>query len=190
MKKSLRQRFCFLFFFPDTFFLTCSVLICYIVVPPRPRIWDIQQANEEKSWDGCRHDHILRLMNGFLTWCSFEESLKHSVKRLTWVDFSRSTLRASMACVKYLFTRFVGWWYTLEWRFLKGLLNFSVTFFCCNQSKYITILPWESTAKPACYENTWGRALNITKPPFLHRLKIGVFKCFNTLHFPWFQVIC
>lgn len=39
---------------------------------------------------------------------SLFSSLKHSVNKLTCVDFSRSTLRASMAWLKYLFTRFVG----------------------------------------------------------------------------------
>lgn len=46
---------------------------------------------------------------------SFSSSLKHNVKRLTWFDFSWSTDRASIACDRYLFTRFVGWWYVSEW---------------------------------------------------------------------------
>lgn len=69
-------------------------------------------------------------------------SLKQSVSRCTCVAFSRCTERASMACARYLFTRFVGWWYTDEWRFFRGRLNFSVTLFCKHSYQSSKQLTW------------------------------------------------
>lgn len=56
-----------------------------------------------------------------------------SVIRSTCSDLSQSTERAFMACERKRFTRFVGWWWTDEWRLRKGLLNLSVTldYFIC-----------------------------------------------------------
>lgn len=64
--------------------------------------------------------HLIAMLQGhlpprsILTFASLAESLKQSVSRCTWVACSRCTERASMACARNLFTRFVGWWYTDE----------------------------------------------------------------------------
>lgn len=41
---------------------------------------------------------------------SLSRSRNRNVTRRTWALLSRSTLRASIACDRYLLTRFEGWW--------------------------------------------------------------------------------
>lgn len=56
---------------------------------------------------------------------SLSLSLKQRVSRLTWADFSWSTLLASIAWDKYLLTRLDVAWYDAEWRFINGFRIFS-----------------------------------------------------------------
>ena len=81
------------------------------------------------------------------TMCSLAESRKQSVSAWTWFDFSWPMDRASMACARYLLTRFDGWcWWKLEWRFLSDLLDLSVTFVCRRRKK------WRQTKHSQCQQ--------------------------------------